>query len=364
LEFVFWRGQTMIISENKTPALDEFHQLMEKTDKFLNADAAVREDYYCGRNGTKLEDDVYSALTECAVGTSFQGTIRLISGASFPDIVIFGYYGVEVKSTNKDHWKSIGSSILESTRNPNVKRIYLTFGKLGKPVKFLSRPYEECLSGIAVTHYPRYQIDMKLKIGETIFDKMGITYDELRKMDNPVIPVSKYYKSQLKDGESLWWVADDPDHTNLPATVKLWSALTPAEKNNYTAQGYALFPEIFSESGSTKYQRFALWLATQCGIINTNIRDQFSAGGKTSIAINSNTYIQMPAVFGRIEQYKELILKTILNTPENVLYEYWNVPVATDRVLQWCDLAAQYASKTIGYRQAYSFLTDILNIHR
>ena len=75
----------------------------------------------------------------------------MVSGASFPDIVAKKYYGVEVKSTIKNQWKSIGSSILESTRDQNVERIYLTFGKLGKPVAFRSRPYEQFLSGISVT---------------------------------------------------------------------------------------------------------------------------------------------------------------------------------------------------------------------
>ena len=190
----------MIISENKKPPLEDFQDLMMKTDTMLNVEAKGRELYYKGRNGTQLEEDVYDALSRCALHTPFEGTIQLVSGASFPDIVANRFYGVEVKSTNKNHWKSIGSSILESTRNQNVERIFLTFGKLGAPVAFKSRPYEECLSGISVTHYPRYQIDMELGKGETIFDKMGISYDTLRKMDNPVAPVSQYYKKQLKPG--------------------------------------------------------------------------------------------------------------------------------------------------------------------
>lgn len=352
----------MIISENKSPTLEEFSRLMQRTDDLLNATAKVNEDYFDGRNGIKLEDEVFSALTECAVGTSFQGSIRLVSGASFPDIVAHGFYGVEVKSTNKNHWKSIGSSILESTRDPNVKRIYLTFGKLGKPVQFMSRPYEECLSGISVTHYPRYQIDMELASGETIFDKMGIPYDELRKMENPVAPVSKYYRSQLKEGESLWWASDDPYETALPATVKLWSTLSTNEKHNLTVQGYALFPEILSASSSTKYQRFALWLATQCGVINTNIRDQFSAGGKVTIHTSNNLYAKMPAAFGRINEQKDLIRSTILSTPQTILCEYWNVPILNDRMKQWCELVALNAANTIGYRLARRLLFEIFEI--
>ena len=236
----------MIISENCKPSLYEFRELMRKTDILLNQEAIGREGYYQGRNGIKLEEDVYDALTRCARKTSFEGTIQLVSGAAFPDIVANKFYGVEVKSTNKNHWKSIGSSILESTRDQNVKRIFLTFGKLGNPIAFKSRPYEECLSGISVTHYPRYQIDMELGVGETIFDKMGINYDDLRKMKNPVAPVSDYYKKQLKPGESLWWAANDVEETVAPPTVRLWSSLTSTEKNSYMVKGCALFPEILN----------------------------------------------------------------------------------------------------------------------
>lgn len=331
----------MIISENRKPPLDEFRQLMTKTDAMLNSEAIGREDYYKGRNGTKLEEDVCDALTRCAIHTPFEGTIQLVSGASFPDIVANRFYGVEVKSTNKNHWKSIGSSILESTRDQNVERIFLTFGKLGAPVGFKSRPYEECLSGISVTHYPRYQIDMELGAGETIFDKMGVPYDELRKMDNPVAPVSHYYKQQLKPGESLWWADSDVEETVAPPTVRLWSALSPDEKNFYTVQGYALFPEILGHSSTKKYQRYALWLATNCGIINTNIRDQFSAGGRVDIVTTKGVFERVPAIFGRIDKYKDLIVETLLSTNEAVLKEYWqHLSISENRLAHWCQLAA------------------------
>lgn len=351
----------MIISENRKPQNDEFRKLMADTDILLNKEAVGKEDYYSKRNGTELEKDVYNALEKSAVHTPFEGTIQLVSGASFPDIVAGKYYGVEVKSTNKNHWKSIGSSILESTRDKNIERIYLTFGKLGLPIEFKSRPYEECLSGISVTHYPRYQIDMQLKKGETIFDKMGISYDSLRNMDNPVTPVSKYYKSRLKDGESLWWASDSTvEESTVPATVKLWSILSASEKTHFTVKGYALFPEILSCGNSKKYQRFALWLATNCGIINTNIRDQFSAGGQADIITINGTFEKMPAAFGRIEKNKDLIVETILSLNEETLCEYWGVNKADkNRIIQWCQIVSSKVDNKIGYTKAYKLLCGI-----
>ena len=329
----------MIISENPKPSLQEFKRLMAATDNVLNEDARLREDYYVGRGGHLLERDVFDAITECAKGTPFQDSIALVSGSAFPDIVASKFYGVEVKSTNKNHWTSIGSSILESTRIQDVERIFLTFGKLGKPVQFLSRPYEACLSGIAVTHYPRYQIDMRLEEGQTIFDKMGIPYDELRQMDNPVAPVSRYYRSQLRPGQQLWWAADNVEET-APVTVRLWSTLSHAEKEQLIVQGYAFFPELLAG----QYKRYALWLVTSKGVVNTNIRDGFSAGGQVPMMTSDGVQVKMPATFGRIEKYKDLIAETLLNADEDVLKEYWeHLTLPSDRIGYWCNLAALQA---------------------
>lgn len=333
----------MIISENKKPSLQEFADVMRATDELLNKEAIGRESYYKNRNGQPLEEDVYDAVIRSSKGTSFENSIQLVSGASFPDIVANKYYGIEVKSTKNNTWKSIGSSILESTRIQNVERIYITFGKLGSPVSFLSRPYEDCLSGISVTHYPRYQIDMKLKRGETIFDKMGISYDSLRIMENPVVPVSKYYRSKLKQGETLWWT-DNGVEEPIPPTLRLWSTLSAEEKEDYLVRGYALFPEILGKK-NTKYQNYALWLTKSCGIVNTNIRDQFSAGGKKTIYCVDMNYPDMPATFKRIANRVELIRRTIEEAEDITLIEHWKVKkLENNRISQWCKLCALEAS--------------------
>lgn len=348
----------MIISENRKPELPVFQELMRQTDIALNADARRREDYYTKRSGKPLETDVYEAVREAAIGTEFEGSIQLVSGASFPDIVAGKYYGVEVKATEKNHWTSTGSSILESTRNANVERIYLTFGKLGKPVEFLSRPYEDCLSGIAVTHYPRYLIDMRLRQGETIFDKMGISYDTLRQMDNPVAPVSKYYKSRLKNGESLWWAADEVEST-VPPTIRLWSTLSKEEKERHIIQGYVMFPELFDLQNPKKYNRYALWLAAQKGIVNTNVRDGFSAGGQVSMRTAGGIEIKAPAVFGRVKKYRDDILELLEHIDSNILEDSWDCKVGGDRLLTWCRLVSNAADGSVGYKTAMSILDGI-----
>lgn len=91
----------MIVSVNSKPDLSEFKNLMLKTDQVLNEDAKKRPKYYATRGGNPLEDDVKSALEECAIGTPFENTIEKISGQKFPDIVAARFYGVEVKAQRK-----------------------------------------------------------------------------------------------------------------------------------------------------------------------------------------------------------------------------------------------------------------------
>lgn len=307
----------MIVSVNPTPDISEFRRLMARTDLFLNEDAAKRPKYYASRGGNPLEDDVKAALDECAKGTPFENTIEKVSGQKFPDIVAANYFGIEVKSTKDDHWTSTGSSILETTRVNGVERIYMTFGKLGgNPILFKSKPYEECLYGIAVTHMPRYLIDMRLNKGETIFDKIDITYDELRNLENPIAPVSKYYRSQLKPGESLWWAGDSVDES-VSATIRLWKNVPTEEKRRFTAYACANYPEIFSGD----YDRYSLWLTSQ-GVVDPHIRDQFSAGGQEEMTMPDGSKVKFPGVFRRVKnnmdyfvyyvaQKEPLLVKTV-----------------------------------------------------
>ncbi len=351
----------MIVAENPKPTLAEFESLMHSVDKFLNNDAKNRPDYYASRSGVALEPDVRDAVVECSKNTKFEGTITLVSGSSFPDIVASKFYGIEVKSTQKNHWTSIGSSILESTRIQDIERIYLTFGKLGNPVEFLSRPYEECLSGIAVTHYPRYQIDMKIKPGESIFDKIGIPYDCLRAMTNPVEPVVAYYKSRLRDGESLWWTGSSEESVDaaVPATVRLWSTLKPNQKREYESQFYVFFPECIMSADNKKYNRVILWLATQCGIINSNIRDSFSAGGKVSMKTQAGLDIFMPRIFEKIRSHIALMADVLANVDSRTLEGFWEEPIQSDRALQWISLALRAEQDAKNRKIAESVLMRI-----
>jgi hypothetical protein len=348
----------VIISVNPKPSLAEFQALMKRTDKLLNEDARKRRAYYATRGGNPLEDDVKDMLDESAKGTAFAGTIEKVSGQKFPDIVAAKYYGVEVKSTKENHWTSTGSSILETTRISGVERIYMTFGKLGgDPIEFLSKPYEECLCGIAVTHMPRYLIDMRLKPGETIFDKMGVPYDKLRQMDNPIAPVAKYYRGQLKPGESLWWTGDSSDET-VSATIRLWKKLSLEEKRFYSTYGCVNYPEIFAGD----YDSYSLWLTSQ-GVVDPHIRDQFSAGGQEEMFLSSGKKVKFPAVYRRVKANRDLILQRMrASDPTSVQIE--NVSSDEERLrkrlMSWANLVSRRS--TVGYDLSMDALEVVFDL--
>lgn len=349
----------MIISENRIPSLQQFEALMQKVDAFLNKDAQYRTSYYKKRSGLDLEEDVFQAVCQCAKGTVFEDTICLVSGKQFPDIVANQYYGIEVKSTQGDKWTSIGSSILESTRIPNVERIFLTFGKLGGQIAFLSKPYESCLSDIAVTHYPRYKIDMKLENGNSIFDKMSISYDTLRLLDNPITPVAQYYKSQLKKGESLWWTSDNLTEEVAPPKVRHWKVIDKDEKAMLIAQAYAFFPETILSNQQDKYDKFALWLATKHGIINTSLRDAFSAGGQKEIVLKNGESYVSSAVIKRIENNIQAIKIFLAEISEETLSHFWDCEVENDRIVQWKKIVLSYCKKD-DFNEVASILNAIV----
>ena len=306
----------------------------------MNERACREPDYYLAKGGQRLEKEVKEELDNAAKGTNFEGTIQIISGQRFPDIVAAKYYGVEVKSTKEDRWTLIGGSVAEGTRVEDVEHIFFLFGKLHKPVEFRTRRYEKCLCDIAVTHSPRYKIDMNLPEGETIFDKMG-------KLQNPIGPVVEYFRSTLKPGESLWWVnGEDAASGAVPAKIRMWKTLPKEEREELVAQGFALFPELFSDSRN-KYERFTLWLVANHGVVSSSMRDPFSAGGQFDLDVNGVHYEKLPQKYIQLFFCKDKVEDTILKIGEDVLCATWGMEKTgfEHRMKTWMELVSKYAEK-------------------
>jgi hypothetical protein len=331
------------------PSLEEFMNLVTKSNEYLNKSAHNNESYFIGRNSIQIEDDVLNALNECSIGTSFEGKVVKISGQRFPDIVVAQFYGVEVKSSHNNQWITLGGSVNESTRVEGVERVWVTFAKLVPPVAFVSRPYEECLSEVVVTHYPRYKINMTLENGDTIFDKMGTTYDELNALESPVRKIVDFYKSQLNEGESLWWIdtgsSSDSELANGSSIkVAQWKSLPSENQKEIICKGFVYFPKLLSNLPD-KYEEFALWLVSYYGVVSSSLRDIFSAGGTVKITLGCKSYEGTPQIYKKIQDYKIEIMQYILAAYESELKEYWRVDkIAENRIEQWISLASQNCS--------------------
>jgi len=235
-------------------------------------------------SGDDFEDFVFKVATDCAKGTKLANRLEQTLARDFPDIIAAGHYGIEVKLTKSNKWTSIGNSVLESSRVKSVKKVFMFFGKLGGTPDIKYRKYEECLKGISVTHYPRYQIDMDLKDGESIFDKMGVSYDKIKDSDNPIKYIRKHYSNQKKPGDSLWWIDNNADKEFDPI-IKNMSSLSVKERNNIIADVFVNFPEIFSNSG-TKYREVPAFIVSKYGAVTHSLRDYFSSGGRTDVKID------------------------------------------------------------------------------
>ncbi len=334
----------MIISANPEPNRSEFDVLLKSTIVELNNHAAKSAKAVSILAGNKLEPYVRDVMTDLAIGTAFENSIELIGGQKFPDIVAKKYYGIEVKTTTQNHWKTTGNSVLESTRVEDVERIFMLFAKLASPIEFRCRPYEECLSEVVVTHSPRYLIDMNLEQGKTIFDKIKMPYDTLRKTDNPLRQIVDYYKSKLKPGEDLWWI-DQENSKPSNLVIKIWNNLSAKEKQEIKNKAMVYFPELFSNS-SDKFGRLAIWLVTREGVVCPNIRDLFTAGGKGTIETSGATYQNVPRIFLNLSDNLGFILETIEQTSSTELSEYWGIKTTDKKkIADWIELVSAHADK-------------------
>ncbi len=334
----------MIISANSEPNRKEFDILLNSTLTELNIHATKSSKLVSTLAGNKLEPYVRDVMTDLAIGTVFENSIELIGGQKFPDIVAKKYYGIEVKTTTQNHWKTTGNSVLESTRVEDVERIFMLFAKLASPIEFRCRPYEECLSEVVVTHSPRYLIDMNLAVGKTIFDKINTPYDVLRKKENPLRHVVDYYKSKLKPGEELWWI-DQENSKPSNLVIKIWNNLSLKEKQEAKNKSMVYFPELFSNNND-KFGRLAIWLVTREGVVCPNVRDLFTAGGKGKILVGTKVYENIPRIFLTLFENLDFTIETLVQTSAIELSEYWGIKTTEKKkISDWIDLISEHSRK-------------------
>ena len=330
----------MIYAEKKNAHEERFIELLEKSKNIL----VLRLRKNNNISALDFEGLVCEKMQEASSGTEFEGTIKQTEAYAFPDIVANGYFGVEVKITTKDHWTSTGNSVLETSRIEEVERIFIMFGKLGGEPDVRYRLYQECLPEISVTHSPRYRINMDLPNGKSIFDKMGVSYDNLRTSGNTIQEIKSYYRGQLKDGEGLWWI-DEESEAPSPV-IKQFRTLEPENRERFKVDCMILFPELFKNRAN--YERAATYMITEFGAVSTSLRDAFSAGGKQEVLV-AREKKSVSQMLSQLHDYAPKIASRINEIDEELLKFYWQVSsIEGDRIEQWKELIDKDAVGGLG----------------
>ena len=160
---------------------------------------------------------------------------------AFPDIVS-GQYGIEVKFTENDNWRSIANSVFESTRDPGVQEVYIVFGKMGGSPTVAWGRYDESVIHVRTSHVPRFEVEMfpegRPRNRPPLFELMGTTYDQFAQlsMGERMALIRDYARGRLKPGERLWWIEEQPDQGHsLPLEVRLLYA--PTSRRQAAAEG-------------------------------------------------------------------------------------------------------------------------------
>jgi hypothetical protein len=351
----------MIIA--KTPNIPpcDFERLLEKTKEHLLLNFSKKD---LLNTGVKFEPYVFKSMTTVAQNTPFDQTIEMISGQKFPDIIANKYYGVEVKTTKQKHWKTTGNSVLETTRVESVENIYIFFAQLSGSLSLRFRKYEECLYDVAVTHSPRYLVDMDTLQGESIFDKIEIEYDVLRKKDNPILSIQEYYRKSLKRGEAIWWLSKGDEEPSSEIKIKNLNEEKEPIKDAMRVRIMCFFPEIFGSSNK-KFSNIPAWLVTQYGYATHSLRDFFSAGGRF---VDANG-VSFPKIFEKVFNYFELISQELLSADCEELKLHWGQDVQNNRLNQWVNFVVDYSfgiSKPIareGKKLGKDEILQVINQH-
>ena len=260
----------------------------------------------------------------------------------FPDVIL-GKYGVEVKFTTNDTWRSVANSVFESTRSQDVEHIYVIFGKMGGDPAVRWGRYDECVMHVRTSHVPRFEVEIGAK--ESLFSKMGVSYGEFARLpiEDRMQHIRKYARGRLKEGERLWWLEDKAEQSHsLPLQVRLYMGLSQEEKRKLRAEAAVLCPQIVKPSRSKgKYNDATIYLLTYHGVLCPQARDLFSAG---SVALRGDSvrggiYIKRALLDLEVE-----MIKAAYALEDALFVEYWGQAVTPEhRISEWLKRADDFA---------------------
>lgn len=260
-------------------------------------------------DGHEFERLAVCAMQSEAIGTPFAGKIMPTKDKEFPDVFAEGdRYGVEVKKTKQKNFKTLGNSIFGGTSIEGIDRIYLL---MANRKEVMWEHYSKVLSGIAVTHSPRFFINGKAKKGETVFDEMGVCYDEFREMEQP--EKMELLRNKLYDGKTeLWWLLTK----NQSPAYQFYRDLSPKRKAKLVVKAMVFCPQIFGKRQDKFNKVLPLFMGE--GVILHNLRDLFTGGGKWEYKGQ-----QYPRIYEKVLTHRVCINAMLRISKYDELKDFW-----------------------------------------
>jgi hypothetical protein len=260
----------------------------------------------------------------------------------FPDIVL-GKYGVEVKFTTGDSWRSVANSVFESRRGQGVEQIYILYGKMGGEPAVRWGRYGDCVVHVRTSHVPRFEVDMLAT--RSLFEQLGTTYDAFSALaiEDRMKHIREYARGRLKKGERLWWLEEkaEPEHS-LPIQARLYMTLEQDEKRRLRAEAAILCPQVVKPPRAKhKYDDATLYLLTYRGVLCPQARDLFSAG---SVALRADATRGGLYLLRALRDIEPEMLAAARYLEDALFLEYGEEAVpASHRIARWLAMADSLA---------------------
>jgi hypothetical protein len=321
---------------------EEFGVILDKCCAILTAEARIA----VFKTATQFENRVREVLSDLTVGNGSFVVDFNPHPQAFPDIAM-GEYGVEVKFTLNDTWRSVANSVLETQRIEAVKHIYSVFGKMGGIPEVRWGEYEQSVIHVRTSHVPRFEVELPVGKAEpkrSLFEEMGVHYDNFRKLEmREKMKFIRAYARKIHPDGRLWWIegGNTEEHTT-PVQARLYTNLTMGEKIKLRAEAALLCPKIV-KSGRTrdKYDDMVLYLLTYHGVLCHQARDLFSAGSVANPKNDDEGGIYICRALKLIETE----MRQAAATMDDALFvEYWGESVPPEkRIARWLEKANEYA---------------------
>ena len=333
---------------------EEFESMLDKCCDILTNEARQK-----GFKSSKhFEDRVREVLDGLTVEDSSIKIDYDSPAQAFPDIAM-GEYGVEVKYTTSDTWRSIANSVLETQRVESVKYIYVVFGKMGGIPEVRWGEYEASVVYVRTSHVPRFEVEIASSAEnsrESLFKQMGIRYEDFRQLDmTEKMKYIRAYARKIHPDGRLWWIEErDTDEHTLPIQARLYTNLSTEEKTRLRAEAALVCPKIVkSGRDRNKYDDVVLYLLTYHGVLCHQARDLFSAGSVANPANDDNGGIYIERALKLIE---DDMRKAAMEMDDAIFVEYWGESVIPEqRIERWLEKADEFAR---GWKPSKSLFLD------